>query len=46
MTRVFDIHGQEQTLDWLADRYDGCGVLEADTYVRHGWWDNVSYVTR
>lgn len=31
MTRVFDIHGQEQTLDWLADRYDGCGVLEADT---------------
>jgi len=31
MTRVFDINSQEQDLDWLAARYDGCTVLEADT---------------
>jgi hypothetical protein len=28
-TRVFDIYGQEQTLAWLASRYDGCMILPA-----------------
>jgi hypothetical protein len=46
MTRIFDVNGDEKSLAWLAETYDGCTVLPcATTGYREKWTLAAVYCT-